>query len=152
MEPRTVELKELRTMIGQELGVSGWHLVTQEEINRFADATHDHQWIHVDAERAERESPFGAAIAHGYYTLALVPYLLSQAFTVTGIRLGVNYGLDRLRFPAPLKIGQSVRARALVQNVEDVAGGVQVLLQVTWEAKESRRPVCIADLVYRYYP
>ena len=152
MEPRTVDLNELRSVIGQELGVSPWHLVTQDEINRFADATHDHQWIHVDPERAKRESPFRVTIAHGYYTLGLVPYLLSQAFAVTGIRLGVNYGLDSLRFPAPLKVRQSVRARALVQNVEDVAGGVQVLLRVTWEAKESRRPVCVADLIYRYYP
>jgi acyl dehydratase len=152
MPPRRINVNELRIFVGQELGVSDWHLVTQEEINRFADATHDHQWIHVDPERAARESPFGGPIAHGYYTLALAPHLLAQTFVVTGIRMGVNYGLDKLRFPAPLRIGQSVRTRTLLENVEDVAGGVQVLLQVSWETADGTRPVCVADLLYRYYP
>jgi acyl dehydratase len=152
MVPRQIDVKELRLLVGQELGVSEWHLVTQEEIRRFADATHDHQWIHVDPERAARESPFGGPIAHGYYTLALAPHLLSETFFVTGIRMGVNYGLDKLRFPAPLKVGQSVRTRAVLQRVEDVPGGIQVLLQVSWETMEGTRPVCVAELLYRYYP
>jgi acyl dehydratase len=149
---REIAVQELRLLVGEELGVSGWHLVTQDEVNRFADATHDHQWIHVDPERAARESPFGGAIAHGYYTLALAPHLLAESFSVSGIRMGVNYGIDKLRFPAPLRVGQSVRTRAVLQNVEDVPGGIQALLQVTWETSAGNRPVCVADLVYRYYP
>lgn len=152
MVVRQIDVKELRRRVGTELGVSGWHLVTQDEINRFADATHDHQWIHVDPERAARESPFGGPIAHGYYTLALAPHLLAESFLVTGIRMGVNYGIDKLRFPAPLKVGHSVRTRTILQNVEDVPGGIQALLQVTWETSEGNRPVCVAELVYRYYP
>jgi acyl dehydratase len=152
MEVRTIDVNDLKGLVGQELGVSPWYLVTQDEINLFADATHDHQWIHVDPERARRESPFGGPIAHGYYTLSLAPYLISQTFVVTGIRMGVNYGIDRLRFPSPLKIGQSVRARVKLENVDDVAGGVQALLQVTWESDGGIKPVCAADVLYRYYP
>ncbi len=152
MEVRTIDVNDMKGLVGEELGVSPWYLVTQEEINLFADATRDHQWIHVDPERAKRESPFGGPIAHGYYTLSLAPYLISQIFVVTGIRMGVNYGIDRLRFPSPLKIGQSVRARVKLGNVEDVAGGLQALLQVTWEVDGGQKPVCAADVLYRYYP
>lgn len=151
MGARSIALDELKALTGQEVGVSEWHLVTQEDVNLFADATHDHQWIHVDPERAKRESPFGGPIAHGYYTLSLAPHLLTQAVVVTGIRMGVNYGADKIRFPAPLKIGASVRARVALVRTDDVTGGVQVLWRITWEVKDEPKPTCVAEVLYRYY-
>src|SRR5512135_549483 len=120
MSARAVDLKELKALTGQELGVSDWHLVTQEEINTFADATHDHQWIHVDPERAKKESPFGGPVAHGYYTLSLAPYLIPQILSVTGIRMGLNYGLNKLRFTNPVRIGKRLRLRVALNGIEDV--------------------------------
>ena len=152
MSARVVDLTELKSLIGQELAVSDWHLVTQEEINKFADATHDHQWIHVDPERAKKESPFGGTIAHGYYTLALAPYLVFQALTVTGARMGVNYGLNNLRFTSPVRIGKRLRARVTVNSVEDVTAGVQVAMGLTYEVEGEAKPACVAEVVYRYYP
>ncbi len=152
MSARAVDLKELKALTGQELGVSDWHLVTQEEINKFADATHDHQWIHVDPERAKKESPFGAPIAHGYYTLALAPYLIPQVLTVTGVRLGVNYGLNTLRFTSPVRIGKRLRVRVVLNGVEDVAGGAQVAMGLTFEVEGETKPACVAEVLYRYYP
>ena len=151
MATRLVEFKDLKSLVGQELGVSDWHLVTQQEINSFADATHDHQWIHVDVERAKKESPFGGPVAHGYYTLSRAPYLMSQIWAVQGIRLAVNYGLNKLRFPAPVSIGKQVHLRAMLNNVEDVSGGVQVTVGMTFEVEGSDKPVCVAEGVYRYY-
>ena len=152
MSARAVDVKDLKSLTGQELGVSDWHLVTQEEINQFADATHDHQWIHVDPERARKESPFGGPIAHGYYTLALAPYLVSQALTVTGVRMGVNYGLNSLRFTNPVRIGKRLRVRVKVNTVEEVTAGVQVGLGLTYEVESESKPACVAEVVYRYYP
>ncbi|MGH7965961.1 MAG: MaoC family dehydratase [Candidatus Binatia bacterium] len=151
MATRMVEFKDVKSLVGQELGVSEWHLVTQPEINTFADATHDHQWIHIDVERAKKESPFGGPIAHGYYTLSLAPYLLSQVWAVQGIKMGVNYGLNKLRFPAPVSIGKRVRVRATLNNVEDVSGGVQVTIGMAFEVEGSDKPVCVAEGVSRYY-
>ena len=151
MAVRQIELKDIKSVIGQELGVSDWHLVTQPEINAFADATHDHQWIHVDVERAKKESPFGGPVAHGYYTLALAPYLMAQIWSVQGVKMGVNYGLNRLRFPAPVLVGKRVRARATLNKVEDVPGGIQVTVGITFEVEGSDKPVCVAEGVYRYY-
>ena len=151
MAVRQIELKDIKSVIGQELGVSDWHLVTQPEINAFADATHDHQWIHVDVERAKKESPFGGPVAHGYYTLSLAPYLMAQIWSVQGVKMGVNYGLNRLRFPAPVLVGKRVRARATLNNVEDVPGGIQVTVGITFEVEGSDKPVCVAEGVYRYY-
>src|SRR5215831_4124157 len=122
MAPRTLTIDELKALKGKEIGTSEWHLVTQEEINKFADATHDHQWIHVDPERAKKESPFGAAIAHGYYTLALAPYFLPQVLSVTGVRMAVNYGLNSLRFTSPVRIGKRLRLRVALKSLEDIAG------------------------------
>ncbi len=152
MSARAVDVKDLKSLIGQELGVSDWHPVTQEEINQFADATHDHQWIHVDPERAKKESPFGGPIAHGYYTLALAPYLVSQALTVTGIRMGVNYGLNSLRFTNPVRIGKRLRVRVKVNSVEEVTAGVQVGFGLIYEVEGESKPACVAEVVYRYYP
>jgi len=151
MAVRMVEFKDVKSMVGKELGVSEWHLVTQEEINKFADATHDHQWIHIDVERAKKESPFGGPVAHGYYTLSLAPHLMSQIWNVNGVKMGVNYGLNKLRFPSPVMIGKRVRARATLNNVEDVAGGIQVTVGISFEVEGSDKPVCVAEGLYRYY-
>lgn len=154
MAVRKVALADVKSLVGQELGVSDWHLVTQEAVNAFADATYDHQWIHVDAERAKRESPFGGPVAHGYYTLSLAPYLLSQIWQVEGVQMGVNYGLNRLRFPAPVLVGKRIRARATLNSVEevkDVPNAIQVTLGITFEVEGGDKPVCVAEGVFRYY-
>jgi acyl dehydratase len=151
MAARVIDFKDVKSLVGQELGVSDWHLVTQGEINAFADATHDHQWIHLDVERAKKESPFGGPVAHGYYTLSLAPYLMSQIWSVQGIKMGVNYGLNKLRFPAPVLVGKRVRARATLNNVEDVPGGMQVTVGISFEVEGSEKPVCVAEGLFRYY-
>src|SRR6185369_6519310 len=149
---RTVNgLEEMQKLVGQELGLSDWHLVTQDEVNLFADATHDHQWIHVDPERAKRESPFGGPIAHGYYTIALAPALLSQVLAVTGVRLGVNYGLNKMRLPAPVPVGSRVRMRAALASYEPIPGGAQATLGLTFEVENQAKPSCVAEVIYRYY-
>lgn len=151
MAVKTFTPEELQAAIGQELGVSEWHEVKQAEINAFADCTHDHQWIHIDPERAKTESPFGGPIAHGYYTLSCFPYLLEQIYAVSGVVMGVNYGLNRLRFPSPVMIGSKMRARAVLQSIEPFAGGFQVTLNVTIECEGAAKPACVAEAVYRYY-
>ena len=152
MSTRTVDVKELRSLVGQELGTSDWHLVSQAEINTFADATHDHQWIHVDPERAAKESPFGGPVAHGYYTLSLAPHLLPQVLEVTGVRMGINYGVNKLRFMSPVRIGKRLRVRVALNGIEDVAGGVQVAMGLTFEVEGEPKPACVAEVLYRYYP
>lgn len=153
MAARTLALDELKGMKGQEVGVSEWHSVTQEEINKFADATHDHQWIHVDPERAKKESPFGGPIAHGYYTLSLAPYLMEQIIAVKGIRMGINYGLNKLRYPGPVRIGKRVRLKATLADFEDLANGAgaQATFGMTFEVEGESKPGCVAEAVYRYY-
>ena len=113
-------------LVGQHLGHSGWVSITQEQVNLFADATGDHQWIHVDPERAARESPFGGPVAHGYLTLSLLPMLVPQIIETTGFRMGVNYGTEKVRFPAPVPVGSKLRATTVVDSVTDVPGGVQI--------------------------
>ncbi|RJP75036.1 MAG: MaoC family dehydratase [Candidatus Abyssobacteria bacterium SURF_17] len=144
-------IEGLKAMKGKEVGVSDWHTVTQEEINTFAKATHDHQWIHIDPERCKRESPWGQTIAHGYYTISLAPYLLGQMLSVEGVQMGINYGINKLRFPTPLKVGRKVRARAELMEVEDIANGVQATLKMTFEAEGEEKPSCVAEVIYRYY-
>ena len=153
MAARTLTLDEVMTMKGQAIGTSDWHLVTQEEINKFAEATHDHQWIHVDPERAKKESPFGGPIAHGYYTLSLAPYLMDQIVAVKGIRMGVNYGLNKLRFPGPVRIGKRVRLNATLADIEPIANGAgaQVTIGMSFEVDGESKPACVAEAVYRYY-
>ncbi len=147
----TVEgLEAFRGLVGQHLGYSEWVGVDQERIDRFADATGDHQWIHVDRERA-KAGPFGTTIAHGYLTLSLVPMLLSQIVRVQGVAFGVNYGCNRVRFPAPVPAGSDVRLGATLASVEDVAGGVQVAIDVTVEVRDAPKPSCAAQVVFRYY-
>ncbi len=149
---RTVNgLDEMKGLVGQELGTSDWHTVTQEEIDLFAKATHDHQWIHVDPERCRRESPFGGPIAHGYYTLSLAPHLLAQILRVDGVRMGVNYGLNKMRLPSPLPAGAKVRARATLAALEPVQGGASATIGLTFEVENQAKPTCVAEVIYRYY-
>ncbi|MCW2899477.1 MAG: enoyl-CoA hydratase [Streptosporangiaceae bacterium] len=145
-------LAELKAKAGQDLGHSGWMEVPQDRINAFADATDDHQWIHVDTERAAA-GPFGGTIAHGYLTLSLVIPLWSDLLEVTGVGMGVNYGLNRVRFPAPVPAGAKIRLSASLTEVTDVpGGGVQALVDFTVECDRGGKPVCVAQAVYRYYP
>src|SRR5688572_8114778 len=144
-------LEAMQTLVGQELGVSDWHRVTQDEVDLFANATHDHQWIHVDPERCKRESPFGGPIAHGYYTIALTPALLAQVLAVQGVRMGVNYGLNKMRLPSPVPVGSRVRLRAKLTGYEAIASGASATLGLTFEVEDQAKPACVAEVIYRYY-
>jgi len=143
----------LKDLIGQEIAVTGWFNVSQERIQQFADATLDHQWIHVDVERARRESPFKAPIAHGFLTLSLLPHFMHEALQIKqGVRLGVNYGLNRVRFVSPVRAGSNIRARITLQSLKDVPpAGVEVVFNTTVEVEGSEKPCCIAEWVARYY-
>jgi acyl dehydratase len=147
----TTTMAEVHALKGTELGTSDWYEVTQEHVNLFADATGDHQWIHVDVERAKAESPFGGPIAHGYLTLSLLAVLSDQVLAVTDTAMGVNYGLNKVRFPAPVPVGSKVRLTAGLKDVEEVAGGLQLTLSAVIEREGGDKPVCIAEPVYRYY-
>ena len=127
MSTTTTTIAELPSLKGQELGTSDWLEITQERVNTFADATGDHQWIHIDVERAKAESPFGGPIAHGYLTLSLLVPLVSQTYTISDAKMGVNYGLNKVRFPAPVPVGSKVRALVTLKDVEEVAGGLQLV-------------------------
>ena len=140
----------LKERVGQHLGYSEWVEITQERVNQFADATGDHQWIHVDPERA-KAGPFGGPIAHGYLTLSLGPMRMPQILAVHGISMAVNYGLNKVRFPSPVKVGSRLRLGASVASVEDTPGGVQVTLDLTLETEGSDKPSCVAQVVYRYF-
>jgi acyl dehydratase len=144
------KIDDLSSLVGQHLGYSDWREITQEQVNQFADATGDHQWIHVDPERA-KSGPFGGPIAHGYLTLSLVSALVGQVFAVEGITMGVNYGANKVRFPSPVPVGSELRLGATLAGVEDVAGGVQVTLDVTLEVKDATKPSCAAQVVFRFY-
>jgi acyl dehydratase len=142
----------LKTLIGQSLGASDWVTVAQERIDAFARATGDHQWIHVDAERARRESPFGGPIAHGYLTIALAPALLPQLIRVEGVRVAVNYGLDGMRLPAPVPVGARVRLLAEIKDVRELPrGAARVTFGLVFEVEGASKPACIADAIYVYY-
>jgi acyl dehydratase len=140
----------LNDLAGQHLGYSDWHTVTQEQVNLFADATGDHQWIHVDPERATRESPFGGPIAHGYLTLSLGPILFPQVAQVRGIAMAINYGCGKVRFPSPVPVGADVRLGATLDLVEEIKGGVQVTMTFTFEVKDAPKPACVAEIIFRY--
>ncbi|MEU8136197.1 MaoC family dehydratase [Streptodolium elevatio] len=136
---------------GEQLGVSEWLTVDQDRIDRFADATGDHQWIHVDAERAAA-GPFGTTIAHGYLTLSLIPALTQQMFTVQGVRMGVNYGTAKVRFPAPVPVGSRVRDTAVLLDVEEVPQGVRLTVRHTIEIEGAAKPACVADTLSLIVP
>ena len=141
---------ELKAKVGEHLGYSEYHEITQEQVNLFADATGDHQWIHVDPERA-KSGPFGGPIAHGYLTLSLAPSLIPEVVRVHGFSMGVNYGCEKVRFPSPVPVGSKLRAGAELVGVDDVAGGVQVSMKLTFEVEGASKPSCVAEVVYRYY-
>lgn len=153
MSQRIIEsIAELKSLIGHEVAASDWFEVTQSRINDFADATEDHQWIHVDVDRAKSDSPFHSTIAHGFLTLSLLPHLAAQALKVEGeFKMGINYGLNRLRFVSPVPAGSRVRARFTLQQVEDVAGGVQLTWSVTCEIEGGAKPALVAEWLVRYY-
>ncbi|HEY5677879.1 MAG TPA: MaoC family dehydratase [Myxococcales bacterium] len=145
------DLEELRGQIGREVAVSDWFAVTQERIDLFAEATEDRQWIHVDPARARAESPFGGTVAHGFLTLSLLPRLAAETLSLPEAKLTVNYGLNRVRFPAPVRSGQRIRAHFSPTAVEEVPGGVQLTWTVTIEAEGSEKPACVAETVSRRY-
>jgi acyl dehydratase len=149
MAELTLKRDELRAHVGQRLGASAWHQVTQEQVRLFADATGDHQWIHLDTERAAA-GPFGGTIAHGFLTLSLAPQLVAEVLEVADAAITINYGLNRVRFPAPLPVGSRVRADVTCAAVEDVPGGQQVTYAVTFEREGGEKPVCVAELLLRY--
>jgi acyl dehydratase len=137
-------------LVGQQIGYTEWEPVTQERVNTFADATDDHQWIHVDPERA-KDGPFGGAIAHGYLTLSLAPVLLNKVLRVDQMKFGINYGANKVRFPSPVLVGSDLRMGVTVASVEDVDGGVQVTFDLVMELRDMPKPACVAQVVYRYY-
>jgi acyl dehydratase len=137
--------------VGRRLGTSDWVEITQEQVNRFAEATGDRQWIHVDPERARRQSPFGGPVAHGYLTLSLIPALLPQVVELRGFRMGVNYGTGKVRFPAPVPVGSRVRADVTLEAATPFEGGVQLDLGVTVEVEGAPKPAMVATVVYRRY-
>jgi acyl dehydratase len=143
-------LADLQARVGEEVGVSEWITVDQNRINLFADATGDHQWIHIDAERAAK-GPFGTTIAHGFLTLSLLPEMSASAFEVLDTRMGVNYGLDRVRFPAPVPSGSRLRGRFKLLKFEPLEGGAQLTVEVTMEREGSAKPVCVAESLARRY-
>ncbi|MFZ9506066.1 MAG: MaoC family dehydratase [Burkholderiaceae bacterium] len=144
-------LGDLKSMVGEELAVSNWFVVDQPRINQFADATGDHQWIHVDPDRAA-SGPFGATIAHGFLTLSMLPLFIQDALRFDDVRMSVNYGLNRVRFTSPVPVGSELRARFRLVGIEDVAGqGMQVTMEATIERKGSDKPVCVAETISRRY-
>ena len=147
---RYAHLQDLAALVGQEVGVSDWVTVEQDRINLFADATGDHQWIHVDPARAAK-GPYGTTVAHGFLTLSLLPELSQTALEIADVRMGINYGLNRVRFPAPVKVGARLRGRFKLQSFEPLPGGAQVTMEVTMEVEGSDKPVCVAESVGRRY-
>jgi acyl dehydratase len=149
---RTIDVASLAGHLGEEVAVSDWLTVTQERIDRFAEATNDHQWIHVDAPRAAAELPEGHTIAHGFLTLALVSGLLQQTITVGRTRMAINYGVNRVRFVSPVPAGSRVRGRFTLAAVGETGGGVQVTWSVTVEREHGNKPCCVVEWLVRYYP
>lgn len=146
------DLNELKTLVGTEVAVSDWIAITQERINTFADATSDHQWIHVDVDRCKAESPFGAPVAHGFLTLSLLPALFENAVRMVDVNMALNYGLNKVRFPAPVPVGSRLRARVTLGSIDEFEGGAQLVWSVVVECEHAPRPVCVAEFVMRRYP
>lgn len=151
MPPVRIEtLDALKGLSGREI-VTDWFEVTQERINTFADATEDHQWIHVDRERAQRESPYGTTITHGFLTLSLLSRFMREALELGGLRMAINYGLNRVRFPSAVRAGSRVRARIVLQSIRELPEGVEAIYAVTMESEGSEKPCCVAEWLARYY-
>ena len=143
-------LAEFTAAVGTELGSSEWHTIDQKQVDLFAEATGDHQWIHVDPERA-KSGPFGTTIAHGYLTLSLIPVLAHECYSVQGITMAVNYGSDKVRFPAPVPVGSTIRGTAELVSADEVPGGIQAVVRVTIAGKDGGKPHCVADTITRFY-
>lgn len=153
MPPLVVEdLQALKQLAGREIGVSDWLLVTQDRIAQFAEATEDRQWIHLDRERALRESPYGTTIAHGFLTLSLISQLMKMAIQIsTGVRLAVNYGLNRVRFPSPVRSGSKIRARFTLLGLKELPDALEAVFSVSVEGEGADKPCCVAEWIVRYY-
>jgi acyl dehydratase len=147
-----IDVTTLANRVGQHIAESAWLEVTQARIEQFAEATGDNQWIHVDVARAAKESPFKTTIAHGFLTLSLLSPLIREAISFSGLRMAINYGLNRVRFVAPVPAGERIRARITLGAIEEAAGGFQVTWQVTIEREHGDKPACVADWLVRYYP
>ena len=143
-------LEAFHDLVGKQVGYSDWQTITQERVNLFADATDDHQWIHVDPERA-KSGPFGGAIGHGYLTLSLAPVLLNKVLVINNMSFGVNYGANKVRFPSPVPVGADLRMGVTVASAENVDGGVQVVFDLVMEVRDAPKPACVAQVVYRYF-
>jgi acyl dehydratase len=144
-------LEQLKDMIGREVAVSEWLAIEQKQVDLFAEATGDRQWIHVDVERSRRELPYGGTIAHGFLTLALLPRFFSETLWMSDVKMLVNYGLNRVRFPAPLPVGRRVRGRLALLAVDDIAGGAEMRWSVTVECEGETKPVCVAEAIFRRF-
>ena len=144
-------LEDIRNSVGHEIACTDWLLLTQEQIDAFAEATGDRQWIHVDCERAQRESPYGTTVAHGFLTLSLLSRFLAEAIQVRGAGMVVNYGLNRVRFTAPVPAGSKIRARFTLVSLKEFAGGVEAVFSVSIEGQHTEKPVCVVEWVIRYY-
>jgi acyl dehydratase len=153
MAPIAVEnLQSLKSFVGREIGVTDWLTLTQDRIQQFAEATEDRQWIHLDRERAQKESPYGATIAHGFLTLSLLSHFLKQAIEIRGgIRMGINYGLNRVRFPAAVRAGSRIRARVSLQSLKDLPDCVEAVFSISVECEGTEKPSCGAEWIVRYY-
>jgi acyl dehydratase len=143
---------DLTDLVGREIVLPEWLSITQEQIQKFAEVTNDLKWIHVDPDRAQRESPYQSTVAHGFLTLSLFSQLMREAIHIrTGVHFGINYGLERVRFPAPVRAGQQIRARFVLRSVSDIPGGRQAVYSVTLDVRDSNKPCCVADWIVRYY-
>ncbi len=151
--PLVIEtLYSLRDFVGREIAVTEWFALGDERIRQFAEVTEDRQWIHVDRERAQRESPYGSTVAHGFLTLSLLSHFMAQAIQIrSGVRMCINYGLNRVRFPAPVRAGSELRARFALRSVKDVSGALEAVFDATVEAQGNDKPCCVAEWVVRYY-
>ena len=153
MTPLVIEdMSALKSLAGQEIGVTDWLVVTQERIQQFAEATEDRQWIHFDRERAKRESPYRETVAHGFLTLSLLSFLMKQVIQIkSGIRMAVNYGLNRVRFPSPVRADSKIRGRFLLLSVKEVSDALEAVFAVTLEIEGTEKPCCVAEWIVRYY-
>lgn len=142
---------ELTSLVGQEVAVSDWIEISQQRIDNFAEASGDLQWIHVDVERAKRESPFGTTIAHGFLTLSLLPMLIQNAIHISYLKMGVNYGLNKVRFPAPVPVNSKLRGRMSLLSVQEISGGAQMIWKINVEREGGDKPVCVAESIARIY-
>ncbi len=152
MTPLPVQtLEALKEFEGQEIAVTKWIEITQDRVDQFADATEDHQWIHVDPDRAARESPYESTIAHGFLTLSLLSRFMREAVRLEGIRMAINYGLNRVRFPAPVRVGSRIRARIVLATIRELDDAVEAVYLITIEGEGSKKPCCVAEWLARYY-